>query len=291
MGDGVLANGGDVIIEHADFDIARIAESGQCFRLRESKAGRFTLVARNRVLQIEALPQGARFFCTQAEFDAIWRDYFDLDTDYGAFRARIDPADAYLSRAAAFGAGIRILRQEPWEALVSFILSQRKSIPAIRGCVEALCTRYGAPIASGQGVYHAFPSAERLAGLELDSLAACSLGYRAKYLRAAAGLVASGRIELAAMANMPDETLRETLLSIPGVGEKIADCALLFGFHRLARFPRDVWINRVLAEAYPQGFPLARYAGCEGVMQQYLFFYARSMGRAGGPAQGAGAQN
>lgn len=269
-----------VEIRCAELDMAAIADSGQCFRLTEEEPGRYALVALGRALSIERAGDGWRFGCSQAEFDAVWRGYFDLDTDYGALRALIDPQDAYLTRAAAFGAGIRMLRQDPWETLAAFIISQRKSIPAIRHCIEALSACYGEPVSGAEG-RRAFPSAERLAALEPDGFAVCSLGYRGKYLSAAAQMAASGQLDLASLNALPDEAAASALRAVPGVGEKVADCVLLFGYHRLSRFPRDVWINRVLEREYPAGFPAERYAGCEGVMQQYLFYYARRGERAG----------
>ncbi len=260
-------------------DMAAISESGQCFRLIEAGPGRYALVALGRALSIGRAEDCWRFDCPQTEFDAVWRGYFDLDTDYGALRARIDPKDAYLVRAASFGAGVRMLRQDPWETLASFIISQRKSIPAIRHCIEALSARYGEPICGAEG-RRAFPSAGRLAALEPDGFAVCSLGYRGKYLSAASRMVASGALDLKSLIALPDEAAAEALRAVPGVGEKVADCVLLFGYHRLARFPRDVWINRVLEREYPAGFPTERYAGCEGLMQQYLFYYARNGERA-----------
>lgn len=262
-----------VMIPDADFDIRKIAESGQCFRLDRALDQDYLLVAGNRVLRITQTPDGVRLDCPRETFETTWREYFDLDTDYAAIRDSIDPGDAFLARAGAFGAGIRILRQDPWETLVSFIISQRKNIPAIKRSVATLCKRYGEPI--GEGVF-AFPTAERLAELDLGCLLDCSLGYRGKYIQSAAGMVASGVIDLRAMQNMNDGDLLETLKRVPGVGEKVANCVMLFGYHRLARFPVDVWIERVFAREYPEGFPFERYAAAGGVLQQYLFYYARN---------------
>lgn len=257
-----------------DLDLARIAESGQCFRLLESAPGRFCLTARGRVLHLRAVSGGAVLYCSQTDFDALWRDYFDLETDYAGFRAAVPAEDSYLSEAVCRGQGIRILRQEPWETLASFIISQRKNIPAIRRCVETLSDRYGQPLRGG---LHAFPEPERLAGLDESALRACALGYRAPYVLRAARMAASGALE--GLEKLDDEALRAVLLTVPGVGPKVADCVMLFAYHRLARFPRDVWINRVVAEKYGGTFPLERYAGFAGVVQQYLFFAARSPGR------------
>ena len=263
-------------IQNLDFDVKKIAESGQCFRLNPNGEGGYTLVALGRVLRLSETPIGCALDCSQAEFDALWRDYFDLERDYADIRACVDPNDAFLNRACDYGRGIRMLRQDPWEMLITFILSQRKNIPAIRYCVEALCSRYGEPIERAGERFFAFPSAERLAAQNERCLLDCSLGYRAKYVLAAARLVAGGALELAGIASLADEELMQALLTVPGVGEKVANCVLLFGYQRLGRFPRDVWINRIVDGEYGGAFPLERYPGNAGALQQYIFYYARS---------------
>ncbi len=262
-----------VEIRNDELNVKKIAESGQCFRLNPAGEGRHRLLAHGRALTLTQTEQSVLLDCAQGEFDALWRQYFDWDTDYAAIRSSVDPADAYLTRATAFGAGVRILRQDPWETLITFILSQRKNIPAIKGCVELLCSRFGEPIPGADAF--AFPRPEALANAELDCLLGCSLGYRGKYVLAAARMAVSGALDFAEMESLPDDALYEKLLTVPGVGKKVADCTMLFGFHRLGRFPVDVWIERVLAREYPNGFPLERYGAFAGVLQQYMFFYER----------------
>ncbi len=257
------------------FDLAQIAASGQCFRLTPDGGG-WRLIAKGRVLRLRQEGETVRFFCAQKTFDEVWRDYFDLDTDYRAFVAAPPKEDGYLTRAAAYGSGIRILRQEPWETLVTFLISQRKSIPAIRSAVEALCTRYGRPIRHRGETLYAFPAAKALARCSPDELAGCALGYRVPYIAAAAKRVASGELDLTELETLDDDALLAALTDVFGVGEKIASCVALFGYHRIGMFPRDVWIKRVLHEQYGGAFDLERYAGFAGVMQQYLFYYTRN---------------
>jgi N-glycosylase/DNA lyase len=264
-----------ITIQNSDFNIRKIAESGQCFRLKPNLDG-YTLLAKDRVLHLRDVQDGCQIDCTEAEFSALWRNYFDLDTDYAAIRAQVEPDDAFLRRACDYGTGIRMLRQDPWEMLVSFIISQRKNIPAIQFCIEAICSRYGEPVESGGERYFSFPSAERLAGLDEAHFLACSLGYRAKYVLSAARMVASGALDLGAIASLDDEALFSALLAVSGVGEKVSNCVMLFGYHRLTRFPRDVWINRIEAREYGGAFPLERYEKTAGALQQYIFYYARS---------------
>ena len=265
-----------MMIRNPDFDIRKIAESGQCFRLRRGRHEEYTLIAHNRVLRIRQADEGCILDCEQAEYASLWRDYFDMGTDYAAIRAGVEPDDVFLRRACDYGRGIRMLRQDPWEMLVSFIISQRKSIPAIQFCIEALCSRYGEPIDYAGKCFFTFPSAQRLAALDEAHFLACSLGYRAKYVLAAARMVASGVMDLSAMAALSDEALFSALLAVPGVGEKVANCVMLFGYHRFARFPRDVWINRIEAREYGGAFPTERYPDTAGALQQYIFYYARS---------------
>lgn len=264
-------------IQSQDFDIQKIADSGQCFRLTAETPGQYVLRAQGHVLRIGSLPDGARLFCTKAEYRAFWKNYFDMDNDYHHFRAAIPPSDGYLTAAAAYGRGIRILRQDPWETLVTFLISQRKNIPAIRRAVETLCYRYGNPLPGGDGFD--FPTPDRLAALSEVELRACSLGYRANYLLEAARMVQTGKLKRKELAGKDDASLLTSLQNVPGVGPKVAGCVALFGFHRLTGFPRDVWINRIIDLEYGGTFPLAQYAGFEGVIQQYLFFYARTQAR------------
>jgi len=265
-----------MIIQNPDFNIRKIADSGQCFRLNPGADGGHILIAHGRVLHLLDTPEGAVLDCAKDEFDSLWRDYFDLETDYAAIRASADPDDAFLQQACVYGRGIRMLRQDPWEMLVTFIISQRKNIPAIKFCVEALCSRYGELIELCGERYFAFPSAERLAALDEAHFIACSLGYRAKYVLAAARMVASGALDLNCVAALDEDALFSALLSVPGVGEKVANCVMLFGYHRLSRFPRDVWINRIEAQEYGGAFPLAHYPDTAGALQQYVFYFARS---------------
>lgn len=265
-----------------NFDPVQIARSGQCFRFEEMEGGAVRLTALGRRLTVR--PAGAgrfAFSCGAQEFDALWRGYFDLETDYAAIGARIPENDAFLTEAYRCGEGLRILRQDAWEALASFIVSQNNNIPRIRASVQALSERFGERREDGEGAYFCFPAAKALAGAEEDALRACGLGYRAAYLLEVSRRAADGRLDLGAMSALNDEALRAALCALPGVGPKVAQCAMLFGFHRLAAFPVDTWIRRSLAAHYPDGFPLERYAGCGGVIQQYMFVYERKSAKEG----------
>lgn len=257
-----------------NFSLRMTAESGQCFRFDELGPGRFQLIARGRLLCIEELGDELyRFSCDEETFRDVWHDYFDLGRDYAAILRAIPEEDRFLQAAAAFARGLRILQQEPWEALICFIISQRKSIPAIKRCVRLLCERYGEPI---DGSHRAFPSPEALAKASLDGLNACGLGYRSRYILGTAQRVAAGQPALHTLHALSDHELHDALCELPGVGTKVAHCAMLFGYQRMDAFPRDVWILRVLAQHYPEGFPMERYSGHAGILQQYMFCYGRS---------------
>ncbi len=264
-------------IQIPGFDLALTAESGQCFRLLPEGEGRWGLVASGQKLLVAALGEGwFDFDCSQEAFEALWRDYFDLGRDYRQICALVRPEDGYLYEAVRFAGGLRILRQEPFETLISFIISQRKTLAAIRRCVKLLCEKYGEAI--GEHAF-AFPAPRALAEASLEGLMACGLGYRARYIQQSARMVLEGRPDLNALGALPDHALLAALLPLSGVGVKVASCVMLFAYHRLDAFPVDVWIERVLKKEFPEGFPFARFPGAAGVLQQHLFCYARASGR------------
>ena len=265
-----------------DFDLKKIADSGQCFRFNECADGSYSVSALGRHIFVSELEENRyEFGCSKEDFENYWKYYFDLDLSYKDIRGRIDPKeDPYLHSASEYGKGIRILRQDPWEMLISFIISQRKNIPAIKASIEKLCKLAGDVMCEDErsGVVYSFPTPEKLAALTMDELASCSLGYRDKYVHQAALDVASGAVDLESWNDLDDTELMDKLLSLYGVGVKVANCEFLFGYHRLDAFPKDVWINRVLDLKYPGGFPFEVYAPYNGIMQQYLFFYSRMDG-------------
>ena len=246
------------------FDLAATLTCGQCFRWREGEDGSFSGVAFGRTLTVSEESAG------QAAADPLWRSYFDLDLDYGAIRRELSSLSPELETAASFAPGIRILRQDPWEALCSFILSQNNNIPRIMGIVERLCEAFGDPLPGGG---FSFPPPERLAPLSVSDLAPLRCGFRARYVLDAAGKVSSG-LDLAAAGRLPLPEARQALREIDGVGPKVAECVLLYGLHRLDAFPVDVWMRRAMDVLLPGVSPesLGPYAG---VAQQDLFHYSR----------------
>lgn len=253
-------------------NLAQVAASGQCFTWRPLADGGWAIPAFGRRLHIRQAGTRFSLSCTPDEWEAVWRGYFDLDTDYDGLKASIDPADAYLCAAARYGGGVRILRQDLWEVMVSFLISQNNNITRITRSIGGLCGAYGAPLGGGLS---AFPSPDALAGVPEADFRALGLGYRAGYLCALVQEMRGGGLAAfrAALDAADDGGARALLTGLRGVGPKVADCILLFGLHRMDAFPLDTHIRKVLAAHYPGGFPTGRYAGMLGAVQQYIFYY------------------
>jgi len=267
------------IIGIKDFDLTRIFECGQCFRWNPVRDGAYSDANSNTYIGV-AMGKAARIrrdggsvFITGTlkDFNTIWRDYFDLDRDYESICI-----DDYMTAAADFGAGIRILKQDKWEALCSFVLSQCNNIPRIKSIIEKFCTLFGEPVDFEVHTYRAFPSAEKTAGLTLEDLAPLRCGYRAPYILEAARAVSGGSIDLEALASGTPENALNTLKKISGIGDKVASCAVLFGLHMLDAFPIDTWIKKAIAENYSEGLDPSVFSPYAGIAQQYMFYHIRS---------------
>lgn len=257
-----------------DFDLPQTLDCGQAFRWELSPDGGFSGVVREKICHISQKDDGILLEgVSQRDFEQVWRDYFDIDRDYAEIKAVIS-SDPVLERAARFAPGIRILRQDAWEALCSFIISQNNNVSRIKGIVGRLCESFGKPL--GGGMY-SFPPPEALAALTPDDLSPLRAGFRARYIIDAAQKVASGEVSLPALRELPIPEARAELMRIVGVGIKVADCALLFGCGRIECFPVDVWIKRVMEALLPDGLPECAVPFA-GIAQQYLFHYARTSG-------------
>ncbi len=253
-----------------DLDLAQTLDCGQSFRWVENN-GKFTGVAFKRQVDIyfdnDALCIDNT---TPEEFEKIWRKYLDLDLDYGKIREDIKKLHPVLEEACAYAPGIRILRQEPWEALCTFIISQNNNIKRIKGIVERLCGSFG----DNMGNYFTFPDAEKLSELSPEDLAPIRAGFRNKYIIDAAVKVAGGEVDLEKCRTLSYDDARAELMKIKGVGIKVADCTLLFGLHRVEAFPVDVWMKRAMEKLFPDmtADDFGEYAG---IAQQYIFHYSR----------------
>ncbi|MCL2492792.1 MAG: 8-oxoguanine DNA glycosylase [Clostridiales bacterium] len=277
-----------------DFDPAQTFECGQCFRFTREKNGSYTGVVRGHFANISYNNEEDRLTVfsdylpgSEALRDKFWRDFLDLDRDYAQIKRRLSADGPVLESAILSAGGIRILHQEPWETLVSFVISQNNHIPRIRGCVDALCRNFGDRIGSFQGRdLYAFPTIRRLATLPASELNICKLGYRAQYVAETARQVdVDGGAFLATGDTADPEKLETYLLSLSGVGPKVAHCIMLFALRRFESFPIDVWMRRAMSELY--GIPEEDEAGMHayarehfgdaaGIAQMYLFQYMRT---------------
>ena len=265
---------GTMIVKNVtSLDLGETLDCGQSFRWRDNGDGSFTGVAYEKLVTVSIRDKDLHIEnTTEQDFEKIWRNYFDLDLDYDSIRSSIGEIHPVLKEASAYAPGIRILRQEPWEALCTFIISQNNNIKRIKGIVDRLCTTFGNKI--GDTDFYTFPTAENLAKLTPDDLAPLRAGFRNKYIIDASQKVASGEVDLEKCRNVPYDEAQAELCKIKGVGNKVADCTLLFGMHRIEAFPIDVWMRRAMEKLFPNmtGEDFGDYAG---IAQQYIFHYAR----------------
>ena len=260
-----------VISGEENFTLKDTLDCGQAFRWKADEKGVWSGIAGGRYLELYEGENGEIILknTTISEYNSFWKAYFDMDRDYGKIISEIS-ANEILKNAAAFGKGIRILKQEPFEAVASFIISQNNNIPRIKGIIERLCENFGEKTDRG----YLFPTAERLAGLSVEDLVPIRSGFRAKYIIDAAQKYARGEIDESVLLTGDIDSARAELEKIKGVGPKVADCALLFGYGRIEAFPRDVWIKRAIEVLFNGNLPpeADKYAG---IVQQYIFNYAR----------------
>ncbi|MBQ9847310.1 MAG: DNA-3-methyladenine glycosylase 2 family protein [Clostridia bacterium] len=258
----------------SDIDIAKTLDCGQAFRFSESD-GVWRGVAMGRALSLTQEGNKITLFdVKEEEFNSLWRGYFDLDRDYEMIKSSVS-SNEILKKATDFSDGIHILRQEPWEAVCSFIISANNNIPRIKGIISRLCENFGFKITDG---LFTFPSAERIAALTLDDLAVIKSGFRAKYILDAAQKFSSNQIDVEALYTLPIDEARNTLMTIKGIGPKVADCALLFGWGRVECFPVDVWIRRAMNHFFGENGLPSEAVEYAGIVQQYLFYWARTTG-------------
>ena len=269
------------------FDPVKVAKSGQVFRFHEIDDDHTELVAMGRYLQIASLGNDEYLFsCSSDDFESIWSEYFDLDRDYLSIFDSIPEDDKYLTDSANFSYGIRILKQEIWETVISYIISQRRSIPSITTSVDRLSERFGTKISlpelkapfvkSLKEEYYAFPSVAQLSKASLQDITDTGVGYRAEYIMSAINDFSTQKITPELLISKNDDDLYYALISMHGVGKKVANCIMLFSLARCGRFPVDVWMQRIVDKYYSGNFPVESYPGTAGIMQQFMFYYERN---------------
>jgi N-glycosylase/DNA lyase len=267
-----------------DFNPTHIFECGQCFRWNRQDDGSFTGVAKNRVIKVRMNDDKLEIENSDTkDFIDIWYDYFDLGTDYSAIKEKLKK-DVILKEAVEFGYGMRILRQDIWETLMSFILSANNRIPMIMRTVDSIAKRFGEKVEFDGKLYYLFPESSTLAKTDVKALQICGGGFRCKYLDKTIKMVNDGIVDLTGIENMDTDAARNELKRFPGVGNKVADCTLLYSAGKHEVFPTDVWVKRIMEFLYfgreatmneIQVFSKEAFGGLAGYAQQYLFYYAR----------------
>lgn len=276
---------GKVILENvSNFNIKEILECGQCFRFEKIDELEYRIVAMGKVLNIKQEMNRVELYpCSMKEYEEIWYNYFDMDINYTAVKNIISKDDIIMKKAIEFAGGIRILNQDPYECLLSFIISQNNNIPRIKGIIANLSQKYGS---QEQGEF-LFPTLEQLKDITEEDLKELKVGFRAKYIKDCIDKLYSGEVSLKDIDSLSTSELLKRLLTIKGVGQKVADCSMLFSMKRREVFPTDVWVKRVMEQLYFNGeetnikeihkFAKEKWGDLAGYAQQYLFYYARSM--------------
>ena len=274
---------GDVVVKYretklgieiydSNINLKETFDCGQCFRFNETEPNTFSGVALDRPLKISENGNKITLWDVNfKDFNSYWKNYFDLDLDYNNIKKELSTIHPNLKLACEFAPGIIILKQSPWEALCSFIISQNNNIKRIKGIIETFCRNFGDKIGEN---FYAFPKAENIAKLNIDDLSVLKCGFRDKYILDAARKVALSEINLHKISLMPLNEARSELMKISGVGPKVAECTLLYGMHRTEAFPIDVWMKRALTYLFDD-IEISEFGKYAGIAQQYIFHYSR----------------
>lgn len=280
-----------ILKEITSFEPKQIFECGQCFRWDNEEDGSYTGIFGNNVVNVKKEKEQIVFtgVCEKDIKEVCW-DYFDLGRDYESMKETLCKVDKPMAESISYGSGIRLLNQDLWETLISFIISANNNIPRIKKIIENLAKAYGTPIVWKDKTYYTFPSPERLREVTVLEFRETGMGFRDKYIKGTTEKVIQKEIDLDKLSQIEDTTkLRETLMQFPGVGEKVANCVLLFStLKRLDAFPIDVWVRRVMKELYfpekeeksinkkqIQEMAEKKYHQLAGLAQQYLFYWRR----------------
>lgn len=274
------------------FDLEHIFECGQCFRWNKEDNGSYSGIFKNNVLNIKEEDGKIKFngIC-DGNIEEIVKEYFDFDTNYSKIKDTLSKVDEYLAESIKFGNGIRILNQDLWEVIISFIISANNNIPRIKGIIERVSKQYGKEIIFQGKAYYTFPTPKELSKASVEDLRELGLGFRDKRVYETTQKIKKREIDLKQIAQINDTNkIREILETLPGVGPKVADCILLFGLKRFEVFPIDVWVRRVMNDLYIknedekkvnkkeiENLAKTKYAELAGIAQQYLFYWRRAI--------------
>ncbi len=286
-----------VIKNIESFEPKHIFECGQCFRWNIEDDGSYTGVVKNNVLNVKKEENSIiiKGMC-EDNLEELCKDYFDLDTDYQKIKNKLSKLDNNLRVSIKYGKGIRILKQDIWEALISFIISANNNIPRIKGIIERISKQYGEEIIWDNKKYYTFPNPEQLSNASVSDLRKLGLGFRDVRVFETCRLINQNIISIEELGTIKNiDELKEQLLRFPGVGPKVADCIMLFSMKKLEVFPIDVWVKRVMTELYGDEIrklkstntiisnkQILEYAqqyfgNLAGVAQQYLFYWRRDL--------------
>ena len=273
------------ILQTEYFDLKQTFDCGQCFRWNKVKEGHYIGLVKGKVLEVYQEGQKISFHnIDKKDFENIWVDYFDLNRNYEKLIEEISKEEI-MKIATKYGKGIRILCQDEWETLISFIISANNNIPRIKRILESFSKLFGRKISYKGEEYYTFPTPENLQGITEKDLEEIKSGYRAKYIIDAVQKINEGQVDLYHLKDFETEEARKELLKIKGVGPKVADCILLFSMRKYSCYPIDVWIRKITEKLYLkkestpkeiQKFAEDMWKDKAGFAQQYLFYYARN---------------
>lgn len=279
-----------ILKNFTSFEPKHIFECGQCFRWNKEENGSYIGIFGNNVLNVKKEGNDIilKGIC-DGNIKEICEDYFDLNTNYEEIKTKLAGIDKYLANSIDYGEGIRILNQDLWETIISFEISANNNIPRIKGIIDRISKKYGKEINWNNKIYYTFPSVQELSKANIEELRALGLGFRDKRIYETTQIFLNEEMTLEELENEKDtEKLRDKLLTLPGVGPKVADCILLFSLKRYEVFPIDVWVRRVMNELYIhkedeekvsknelQKLAKEKYSNLAGLAQQYLFYWKR----------------
>lgn len=280
-----------IIEKNNDFELKDIFDCGQCFRWNKNDDGSYTGVIKNGVLNVKCDKSKIYFNgILNEDIRKIVNDYFDLNRDYTKIKQELSKIDEYMENSINYGKGIRILNQDLWETIISFIISANNNIPRIKGIIERLSQRYGTEIEFEGVKYYLFPTVEQLKNVTVAEFRGIGLGFRDIRLYETTHMILNNEVDLENLQNLDTKSAREELLKLSGVGPKVADCILLFStLKRFDIFPIDVWVRRVMNDLYIKNpeenkvnknlitkIAFEKFGNLAGIAQQYLFYWKRA---------------
>lgn len=265
-----------------NFNLRDIFECGQCFRWNETDDNTYIGIAFGKVIEVKVIEKDLYIYnATKEEVENIWIDYFDLTRDYGIIKEELSK-DPLLAEAIEFGKGIRLLKQDPFELIISFIISANNRIPMIKRAIDKISQRWGEKIEYKGNIYYTFPTIDRLRSATEEELKDCGVGFRGKYIKSTVETLNNDMINEMLLAN--DDQCHKLLQKLSGIGPKVADCIMLFSMEKYSAFPVDVWVKRAMQHFYLapdvslpkiREFAKDKFGKYAGFAQQYLFYYAR----------------